>query len=337
VDTERAALYTSALKKPPSAQSWLDEDDEPAAFFPPELSDTDPISNWGASFEVGGAAEEGSGATLWDIAVRYHELKVRPGLQGELKRLRALSVRAILDRARGLLGSVVRPMHPAVARWEDLPHQATRVEFDLESTLDESVAGQPPEIWFQYQMERIQPVIVCLDTSLSMTGEKLALTAVALAVLLLEFPRDPVGIVTFETQANVLKDPRQEFSRSSSVEALLGRFLDLPAQGYTNLEDGLREALKLSQMAAQGANRAKVATLLLTDGKYTAGKDPAYLGGHFQQLTVLKMGRERAGLPLCRELAQRGHGALLEVSELGALPAVMMAAVRDLLRGRTMA
>jgi hypothetical protein len=77
--------------------------------------------------------------------------------------------------------------------------------------------------------------------------------------------------------------------------------------------------------------------VLLSDGKYTAGRDPAYLAPRFSHLVVLKMGRERASLDLCRELAQRGSGALREVGEVEELPAVMYGVVKDLLRGRSLA
>ena len=76
------------------------------------------------------------------------------------------------------------------------------------------------------------------------------------------------------------------------------------------------------------------AALLLTDGKYTAGRDPAYLAPRFSQLSVLKMGDERASLPLCREMAHRGRGSLCEVPRLDALPLVMYSVVKDLLQGR---
>jgi hypothetical protein len=49
------------------------------------------------------------------------------------------------------------------------------------------------------------------------------------------------------------------------------------------------------------------------------------------------MGRERAPLELCRELARKGKGALREVGELEALPSVMYGVVKDLLRGRSLA
>src|SRR5262249_43358466 len=149
-------------------------------------------------------------------------------------------------------------------------------------------------------------------TSLSMTGEKLALTAVAIAVVLLQFPEDPVGIVAFENEARILKRPEERIT----LQELLERFLDVPAQGYTHLEDGMKASLKLVQSTSGGTSSRLPSTVLLTDGKYTAGRDPAYLAPRFPHLAVLKMGTERASMDLCRELARKGHGMVREVSDL---------------------
>jgi Mg-chelatase subunit ChlD len=164
-----------------------------------------------------------------------------------------------------------------------------------------------------------------------MTGEKLALTAVALAVVLLEFPDDPIGIVAFENEARVLKRPDERIS----IQLLVERFLDVPAQGYTHLEDGMRAALKLARNAQSSGHGKPASTVLLTDGKYTAGRDPSYLAPKFPHLVLLKMGREKASLEFCRDLARQGRGMLREVDELESLPSVMYGVVKDLLRGRS--
>jgi Mg-chelatase subunit ChlD len=180
-----------------------------------------------------------------------------------------------------------------------------------------------------YSTPRRHPVVLSVDTSLSMTGEKLALTAVALAVVLLQFPEDPVGIVAFENEAQVIKRPDERIS----IQQLVERFLDVPAQGYTHLEEGMKGALALVRQSESGGGGKPPSTVLLTDGKYTAGRDPAYLAPRFPHLIVLKMGKERASLELCREMAQKGGGVLREVGELESLPTVMYGVVKDLLRG----
>lgn len=225
---------------------------------------------------------------------------------------------------------------------------AESVEIDLEETIDANllilnskhVESSVPEVWMSYQSRFAQPLVLTVDTSLSMTGEKLALTAVALAVVLLQFPEDPIAIVAFENEAMVLK----RADETLSIQELVERFLDVPAQGYTHLEEGLTKALELARAlernsvlsggASAGLKGRRTSTVLLTDGKYTAGRDPAYLAGRFSNLVVLKMGSEKASLPLCRELAQKGSGTLREVAKLESLPLVMYGLVKDLLRGK---
>ena len=292
------------------------------------------------SFEIDDLSDQLEKASAWDVATRYHEFKAKPSFNKIAKRLRRLSAEAILERAREVLGSVTHPMEQHVQPWPDLPAQAIEPDLDLEETLENAplaLSGrgtlQPQDIWMNYQTQRRQAVVLAVDTSLSMTGEKLALTAVALAVVLLQFPEDPIGIVAFESEARILKRPDERISIQDMVE----RFLDVPAQGYTHLEDGMKAALQLIRGIGSGGHSRPPSTVLLTDGKYTAGRDPAYLAPRFPHLVMLKMGKERASLDLCRELARKGQGALREVGELEALPSAMYGVVKDLLRGQSLA
>jgi Mg-chelatase subunit ChlD len=308
-------------------------------FIPPE--------SFGAMFDTD--AEDTlfniQNSNSWDVATRYHEFKSKKISQALAKQLRRMSASAILERAQEILGSVVHPVDQKSAPMREVPLSAEQVELDLDETIDGSpvavasvlndVTDYPlteNEIWMSYHVPRRQPLVFCVDTSLSMTGEKLALTAVALAVVLLEFPEDPIGIIAFENEAKVLKNPEERVS----IPLLVERFLDVPAQGYTHLEDGMKAALKLVHSAQIHGQGRPPSTVLLTDGKYTAGRDPDYLAPRFPHLIVLKMGRERASLELCRDLAKKGHGALREVGELEALPTIMYGVVKDLLRGRSL-
>jgi Mg-chelatase subunit ChlD len=259
----------------------------------------------------------------WDIATRYHEFKAKNKGSVHAKKLRELSAQAVLEKAKAILGSLVHPIEQKICPLNELPGDALHPDLELEETLENS------EIWMSYQVHRKQSLVLSVDTSLSMTGEKLALTAVALAVVLLQFPEDPIGIVAFENEAKILK----RIDEKISIQQLVERFLDVPAQGYTHLEEGLRSALKLVHPSIKQDHRTS--TVLLTDGKYTAGRDPAYLGSRFSHLVVLKMGKEKASLPLCRELASRGKGCLREVIHLETLPLVMYNVVKDLLRGHS--
>jgi len=309
-------------------------------FFPPEAFGLSEDFQEDPGFDI---LEYSRG---WDLATRYHEFKSKPISSKLKKHLRKMSAEAILERAQEVLGSVVHPMVSYTSPMTELPPAAEQVDFDLDETLDfaplvaKSIIDQSlkyplsqSDIWMTYSVRRSQPLILTVDTSLSMTGEKLALTAVALAVVLLEFAEDPIGIVAFENEARVLKRPDERIS----IELFVERFLDVPAQGYTHLEEGMREALILLRKSYFAGSGRPPSTVLLTDGKYTAGKDPIYLAPRFPHLVVLKMGKEKAGQELCRDLAKKGHGVIREVPELEALPGVMYGVVKDLLRGRSLA
>lgn len=303
------------------------------AFLPPEAFGE------GSSYGDADPELDLAQSSGWDVATRYHEFKAQKKLtSAQIRALRSVSAEAVLARAREILSSVTRPSAIFSALQSELPPGAESVEIDLDETIDSNLPlGAAPEIWMSYQSRFTQPLVLTVDTSLSMTGEKLALTAVALAVVLLQFPEDPIAIVAFENEAIVLK----RVDETLTIRELVERFLDVPAQGYTHLEEGLLKALELARSIEKntggvttGLKGRRTSTVLLTDGKYTAGRDPGYLAGRFANLVVLKMGAERASLPLCRELAQRGSGTLREVARLESLPQVMYGVVKDMLRGK---
>ncbi len=74
-----------------------------------------------------------------------------------------------------------------------------------------------------------------VDTSLSMSGENMAVAAVAAAVLALKLHPEDLSVVVFEDKATAathldVPDPPEEVVR---------RMLDQPVRGYTNIEAAL--------------------------------------------------------------------------------------------------
>jgi Mg-chelatase subunit ChlD len=276
------------------------------------------------SQEPGETEEEIRSASDWDVAIRYHEFKNRITDRALLRRLAQVSARAVIRRAQEVLGSMIHPRTAGTSPWDGLPDGAEKPELDLDATLENAEPPKGLEPWMRFETPKPHPVVLCVDTSLSMTGEKLALTAVALAVVLLQFPEDRIGIVAFETEAHEIKRPSEKIDIPRMIEL----FLEVPGQGYTDLEEGLRSALRVvEEIRDLGGSRAP-ATVLLTDGKYTAGKDPGFLGSRFPSLIVLKMGDDQSSLALCRELARRGNGRLHEVADLRDLPRAMFLTIK---------
>lgn len=278
-----------------------------------------------------------TGATDWDVAARYSDFSL-PSSRGfislpRIRSLRQVAVDEILRRARQVLGSVVHPTRHGLASLPDVPRDAMRREIDIETTtgyLAVAPAAGPikvDDVWMRYELHRDHPLVLCLDASLSMMGENLALMAVAVAVVLLELADDQVGVVTFDDEVRVLRHPQEPLPIIHTIEDLL----DSPGRPYTDIEAGVRAALEMCEATGR---HDPVSTILLTDGRYTAGRDPAYLASRFDHLLVLRIGTRRSGMPLCTDMARRGRGSLLEVPQLSSLPQVMYRAVRELLRGR---
>lgn len=281
----------------------------------------------------------------WDAAVRYHEFREKWKGKRVFEEIQNQAVQGIYRKAKSVLGAVIHPRTKNITPWNmnvqvgDLALEETLEERPEFASTQLRKQAQTEDILIEHDLPIHQPVVLCVDTSLSMTGEKLALTAVALAVVILQFPDAPLGVVAFENEAFTLKRPEEKVSPQEFIR----RFLKVPAEGYTHLEKGLRAAFEMSQsmqkksFSTTGITRRKIATILVSDGKYTAGRDPSYLAAAFDSLSVLKMGDESASKGLCQELARRGKGLVSEVGHLESLPTAMYGLIKNLLRGRAIA
>ena len=250
----------------------------------------------------------------WALASQYLELK-RELRSTELReRARRIAAQAILRRAAHVLGASRRSTRPARE-----PYSAPdRGELDPEATLEEGGGWsdpRPENLVVEVREERRVSVALMLDTSLSMTGKKLALAGVAAAVLALRLDVRDYAVVLFSTRAHVIKRLRQHLP----VERVLERLLDVPALGYTNIEDGLRVGY---EELAQGRTRHRFG-IILTDGVATEGGDPRPWAARYPGLHVLIAEDYKMDVALCREMARLGRGQSYLVESYDRLPAVM--------------
>lgn len=282
------------------------EKDPEIKFFPPETIT-----------EEGDGAVENLSDSDWEKAIHYHELKKR---LDEVKRakVRASAIRAIVQKALATMGAVQRPYDLKVMPWHEHPQE----EFDLEATLDEDPSLE--NLMVQIKEPRRAQVIICIDTSLSMTGKKLALTAVALAVLALQLEPEDYAVIAFESDANLVKPVGESFD----LYRMLEKFMELPARGLTNIEAGLLAAEK---QAALG-KVAKKHVILMTDGRFTAGKNPEHVVPRLPRLHVVQTGSPWSSPRFCRGLARQGRGKYVRVAHLEHLPSALYSLVSGIIR-----
>jgi len=267
--------------------------------------------------------EEGDGAvdnqsdSDWDKAIRYHEMKKR---LDEVKRakLRAGAIRAIVQKALATMGAVQKPYDLRNVPWTSHPQE----EFDLEATLDEDPTLET--LMVEMREPRRAEVIICLDTSLSMTGRKLALNAVALAVLALQLEPEDYSVIAFESDANLVKPLGQKLD----LYRMLEKFMEVPARGLTNIESGLLMAKK---QAATG-KLPKKHVILMTDGRFTAGKNPEHVVPSLPRLHVVQTGSPWSSPRFCRGLARQGRGKYVRVAHVEHLPSALYSLVSGIIR-----
>lgn len=260
----------------------------------------------------------------WQAAQQLHRLKRTLAGTRALDDVTERAIDAIVARARGLLRHAATPTRTRQDVW---PQEG---ELDLERTLEQPrrVPNETQKApWDTLCVTRREPrdadVVAILDMSLSMTGEKIALLAVAAAILHLKLTS--VSIVAFDTDAHTLVRLRERVS----VRELVRRVLMVPAQGYTHIAAGLDTGLA----ELRASSRRERVGLLLSDGIANVGDDPVTRAGRFPSLHVVQLGRDLPqGTRACRAMARAGRGRRFHAPTYMALPDVVKRVIREVFR-----
>jgi Mg-chelatase subunit ChlD len=211
---------------------------------------------------------------------------------------RRLSTRRRRRDARGVRGAGALVSVPYAYRGDDI---------DLDKTL-EVLAERPRldagDIVVRERMSARRAVVLIVDVSGSMRGEKVRIAAATVAALSAELtgPADQLALVAFWSDAAVLKT----LAVPRTPTALLDTLLRIPARGLTNVGFGLSTAH--AELARSGA--ARRTAILLSDAVHNAGPDPRDVARRFPELHVLLETDGEHDLPLGRDIARLGRGTL---------------------------
>ncbi|NDF14679.1 VWA domain-containing protein [bacterium] len=255
----------------------------------------------------------------WDFAVRFRDIQRYGYLEPkERKEMSEKAILSVLQRARELLGPVQKPyryltMESQAAVAYEARGAAT--EIDIEESLME---GAPV---LQVRLEKHHGLVLVLDTSLSMKGEKLALLAVTVAAACDSVPPDALCILGFDSEIHSIK----EFGETIRTETAIERTLSIPAGGFTNIDLGLRTARMRMESSAHRSARV----ILVSDGRYTEGKNPVLEGTRIGSVFPVKIGKDPGGRTVMREISDSGFGRFAEIREMRDLPGFLLRAIRE--------
>jgi Mg-chelatase subunit ChlD len=175
---------------------------------------------------------------------------------------------------------------------------------------------------FQIKNAKVVPIgalALVLDSSGSMTGDKLAMSkAAAVAAVNVLGREDQVGVVGFDSAAHWIV-PMQ---RVATGDGLAKRIRQISAGGGTNMQPGMIQGYR----ALLGAEAAAKHMILLTDGE-TEGSDFARLAADARKgritTSCVAVGKS-AAIPLLNQIALAGGGKFYAVDNPRMIPRIFM-------------
>jgi Mg-chelatase subunit ChlD len=213
-------------------------------------------------------------------------------------RARQIAARLAVPRARRDVTS-----RRGVGELLSVPYRAGSDDIDLDRTI-EVLAERPvpddEDIIVRERVRTRRSVVLLVDVSGSMRGERIRTAAATVGALAGELHRDALAAIAFWSDAALLLSLGDPVVPDRVLDALLR----LPARGLTNV--GFPLELAARQLARVPARDARV--LLLSDCVHNAGPDPRPIAARLPRLDVLLDVSGEHDLPLGRELAARGRG-----------------------------
>jgi Mg-chelatase subunit ChlD len=223
--------------------------------------------------------------------------------QETLRRARQIAARLAVPRPRRDL--LARRGAGALAT---VPYRGGADDIDLDRTLErlaEKPALEPGDILVRERVRTRRSVVLLVDVSGSMRGERARTAAATVGALASELSGDDLAVVAFWSDAAVLAHLGQHVPAPRIVESMMR----MPARGLTNIAFPLQVARReLARVPARDTR-----TLLLSDCVHNAGPDPRPLAARLPRLEVMLDTSGEQDPELARDLARLGRGRLRNI------------------------
>lgn len=175
-------------------------------------------------------------------------------------------------------------------------------DLDLDATLEVLAAEPAPadeDLVVRERRRTTRTVVLAVDVSGSMTGERALTAAAAVGALAGELGRHRLAVLAFWSDAAVLVRPGERVAPLGLLDLLLR----VPTRGLTNVAFALSTAARLVADQPRGAR-----VLLLSDAVHNAGPDPRGVAARLPRLDVLLDVSGERDVDLGRDLARAGRG-----------------------------
>ncbi len=181
-------------------------------------------------------------------------------------------------------------------------------DIDLDRTVAQLVEHPLPDeddIFVRERVRTRRSVLLLVDVSGSMRGERIRTAAATVGALAAELSRDDLAVVAFWSDAAILG----RLGQRVPPQVLLDTMLRIPAKGLTNIAFPLQVAAReLARVLARDAR-----AVLLSDCVHNAGPDPRPFAARLPRLDVLFDTSGEQDADLARDLARLGRGRLRRI------------------------
>ncbi|MEN3024958.1 MAG: vWA domain-containing protein [Candidatus Methanosuratincola petrocarbonis] len=238
-------------------------------------------------------------------------------LTDQQKRLaRATLIRLLMELASKISAKGTRSTEMFRAQYKPGLEDIS-IEETMESTVSKGVVCYEDLVMIDKRQKK-RGFALILDTSNSMQREKLVLSILAVCVLAYCLKGEEYAIITFNTEAKVLKDIKEEMT----IEELLETVLEIKPENATNIRVGLEKGFE--QLSKSSAHE-KVG-VLVTDGWATVGEDPVEIASKFPRLHVIQapFGFCGGDEEMCNRIAVAGRGKRIYVEKFEELPGAIL-------------
>lgn len=217
-----------------------------------------------------------------------------------LARAQQIARRLLLQPPRGRRGE-----RRGIGELTSARYRGGSDEIDLDGTLEALTEHPVPDaadIVVRERMRTRRRVLLLVDISGSMRGERIRTAAATVGALARELSRDALAVIAFWSDAALLA----HFDRPVAPQPLVETMLRMRARGLTNLSFALELAGRMLAAHHDTAARA----LLLSDCVHNAGPDPRPWAARLPRLDVVLEVTGEHDAELARNLARLGHGRL---------------------------
>lgn len=177
------------------------------------------------------------------------------------------------------------------------------------------------QIYVRRRMRRSRSIMLLIDVSGSMSGERIRTAAAAIGTLFGGPSNDAVGVTAFWSDAAVLVQPGDRHHPDEVLELVLA----IRARGLTNIGFGLGAAA--DELGRRPAEDARI--ILLSDCVHNAGPDPRPLVVGGPRVDVLLDDSEEHDERVGRDLARATGGHFRKVATSAQVPATLAELFRD--------